>query len=109
MPPRGATAERTYERINTLMNDGASMSDAVRQVAAEDGKKENAVRGNYYNHRRKVEGTNSATKPRARRALTAMLPDEAIRQARQLLEGALGGIDRELEEAQQAVVAAQAH
>ncbi len=100
-------AEQTYEAINQLMEDGLSMADAVRKLAKQQGKKENAVRGNYYNQRRKVEGTNRAPSRRRRAAKTTSV-DDAVAAAKRILEQALTAIDHEIAEAKRDLDAAKA-
>jgi hypothetical protein len=100
-------AEQTYEAINQLMDSGLSMANAVRKLAKQQGKKENAVRGNYYNQRRKVEGTNRAPGRRARTAKTTSV-DDAVAEARRILEQALAATDQDVDEAKRELDAAKA-
>jgi hypothetical protein len=99
-------AEETYETITKLTDGGMRMADAVHKVASDTGKTEGAVRGNYYNHRRKLDrgSTTPARRSRRRQALSV---DDAIEGARQLLQQALGAIDRELEAAKAELDVAQ--
>jgi uncharacterized protein YoaH (UPF0181 family) len=95
-------AEQTYEAINRLMDEGMSMADAVRRLAKEQGKQENAVRGNYYNHRRKLEGTSSAPIRRPRRSPPVSV-DDAVAEAKRLLQQAVATIDQEVDDAKRAL------
>jgi hypothetical protein len=100
-------AEQTYEAINRLMEGGMSMAEAVRKLATQQGKKENAVRGNYYNHRRKVEGTNRAPSRQSRATKTTSV-DDAVAGAKRILEQALTAIDQEINNAKRDLDAAKA-
>jgi len=104
-------AEVVYERIEELTGSGTRFADAVRTVAEERGKKENAVRANYYNHKKKLDGgTSSSPRSRGRSRATAqpLSVDNALAQAKALLEEALANIDREVETARAEVDTAQA-
>ena len=69
------------------------LSDAVRQLAAETGRNESAIRASYYQQRGKLGEHSPARAARSRGPVSV---DDAIREARQLLERALAGIDAEL-------------
>ncbi len=84
------------------------MADAVRKLAKQQGKKENAVRGNYYNHRRKLEGSNRAPSRRARPAKATSV-DDAVAEARRILEQAHSAIDQEVDAAKRELDAAKSH
>ncbi len=95
--------ETVYNRIAELTGQGKSLADAVRQVAEETGKTENAVRALRFNYKRKLEGGS-----RSKRAKSAPLTaDQAVSEAKRLLTTALDAIDRELAEARSEVDAAQ--
>ena len=97
-----------YERIEQLKADGVSLADAVRRVAEERGKKEGAVRGNYYNYAKKVTGGGS-TKPRSRRSTrTAITVDGAVDEAKAVLQKAIDNVDSEVEAAKKELEDAQA-
>ena len=94
-------AEQTYTAIGKLLDGGMRLADAVRQVAAETGRSEVAVRASYYNWRAKLDP------PRRRgHAGEPMSVADAIREARQLLEHALGLVDAEVETARAEMEAA---
>ncbi len=99
-------AEETYEAITNLTDGGMRMADAVHKIASDTGKTEAAVRGNYYNHRRKLE-RGSTTPVRRSRRRQASTVDDAIEGARELLQQALSAIDRELQAAKGELDAAQ--
>jgi hypothetical protein len=84
-------AEETYAALTRLVEGGMRLSDAVRQLAAETGRKESAIRASYYHQRSKL-GESSP----GRVFRTPVSVEEAIREARDLLERALAGIDAEL-------------
>lgn len=96
-------AEQTYETITALTSGGMKKADAIRKVAADQGKKEGAVRANYYNHARKLAGPQPA-----RTATTGLSAEEAVSGARDLLQQALEAIDRELGAAKSVLDDAQA-
>jgi uncharacterized protein YoaH (UPF0181 family) len=98
-------AEQTYEAIKRLMDGGMSMADAVRKLAKQQGKKENAVRGNYYNHARKLAGGGKRQSRRSTR--TALSADDAVARAKQVLKEALGAVDQEVQEAKREFQAAK--
>ncbi len=84
-------AAETYAALTRLVEGGMRLSDAVRQLASETGRNESAIRASYYQQRGKLGESSPA---RGSRALVSV--DDAIREARQLLERALSGIDAEL-------------
>ena len=94
-----------------LKAEGLSNVDAIRKVAEESGKKENAVRANQHQYRQKLEGGGSPGTPRRRSALKlpALTAESAVAQAKQLLEQALAAIDGEVEAAKTELDAVQAH
>jgi hypothetical protein len=85
-------AEETYSAIGKLLESGMRLSDAVRQIAAETGRSEAAVRASYYNQRSKL-----GLKGDSRRGGQALSVEDAINEAKQLLERALVRIDSEVE------------
>jgi hypothetical protein len=110
--PNGKTseAEAVYERVEELKRTGLDHAEAVRAVAEERGKKENAVRTSHYRYRVKTHATSL---PRASRngRETAAKPvsvDDAVSRARSVLEGALDAVNREASVAKEEIDAAQA-
>jgi len=102
-------AQLVYERIEELKAEGTSFADAVRTVAEERGKKPNAVRANYYNHQKRLDGGAPAPRRRGRSARSeALTPERAVAQAKALLEQALSAIDSEVDAAKSEADAAQA-
>lgn len=105
-------AQRVYERIEALTAEGLTNADAIRKVAEESGKKENAVRANQHQHRQKLRGGAAAPTSRGRGRMAKKAEataGDAIAQARALLEGALAGLDRRVDDAKSALDAAQEH
>src|ERR1700679_1697532 len=49
-------AQEVYEKVNTLIEGGASRPDAFKQVAAEYGQPINSIRGSYYSYSRGATG-----------------------------------------------------
>jgi hypothetical protein len=100
-------AEETHSALTNLVERGMRLSDAVRQLAQETGRSEAAIRANYYNQRAKL-GISGGQRGRPRRA--GLTVDDAVREARQLLEQALQAIDDELAKAErEATAAAERH
>ena len=98
MAERGFIARQTYETIEQLKAGGMTMADAVKQVATDEGKNPSAIRGNYYNHAKKLAGGTTRSRRSTRAALSV---DDVVASARQLLEQARTEIDREIEAAKQ--------
>ena len=96
-------SEETYAAIGKLLESGMRLSDAVRQIAAETGRSEAAVRASYYNQRSKL-----GLKGDSRRGGQALSVEDAINEAKQLLERALVRIDSEVEVAKAKAETAEA-
>lgn len=102
-------AQVVYERIEELKAGGMSNADAIRAVAEERGKKENAVRANQHQYRQKLEG-GAAPSARARTRAAKKAPptaSDAVAQARAVLEAALAGLDGQVDGAKKALDTAQ--
>jgi hypothetical protein len=96
-------AEETYAAIGKLLEAGMRLSDAVRQIAADNGRSEAAVRASYYNQRSRL-----GLKGDSRRGGQTLSVEDAINEAKQLLERALVRIDSEVEVAKAKAEAAEA-
>ena len=96
-------AEETYAAVGKLLESGMRLSDAVRQIAAETGRSEAAVRASYYNQRSKL-----GLKGDSRRGGQTLSVEDAINEARQVLERALRRIDEEVEAAKAEMEATEA-
>lgn len=94
---RTTKAMETHAAITRLVDGGLRLADAVRQLAAETGRSEAAVRASYYQQRTKLGEHGRGSGPT--RAQEALSVDDAIREARHVLERALERIDEELEAA----------
>jgi len=93
-------AEKVYTELTQLTASGMAFADGVRKVAADTGKKEGAVRANYYNHKKKLDGGVATTAGRrGRPEPEALTVDGALAQARAILERAVVSIDAEVEAA----------
>ncbi|MGK2939684.1 MAG: hypothetical protein ACSLFR_18085 [Solirubrobacteraceae bacterium] len=103
-------AQVVYERIEELTAGGMSNADAIRAVAKERGKKENAVRANQHQYRQKLEG-GAAPSPRGRgrsaRKPAAPTASDAIADARAALERGLAEFDQRVAEAKRELDKAQ--
>jgi hypothetical protein len=104
--PEKTQSEIVYNRLTELVGQGSSLADAVRKVAGETGKTENAVRALRHNYIKKLEGGGRRAVKRARSG--PLSPEQAVAEAKKLLSGALGAVDRELEAARTELGAAQA-
>jgi hypothetical protein len=89
-PPK-TKAQEVYDKVESLMADGVSRSDAFKQVAAERGIAYNSARGAYYSWTRQQNG---GTPRRTRRRETT--PEDAVADARRALEAAIESIDAEV-------------
>ena len=89
-------AQQVYERIEALVAGGVKKADAFRQLADETGQPVKSLQGAYYQHSRKANG--GSTRSRTPRETT---PADAVAQATETLEKALGSIDREIEVAKE--------
>jgi len=94
-------AQETYERIEALIAQGGSKADAFKQLAEETGKPVKSLQGAYYQHSRKVNGTQ---KPKRRETT----PTNAVADATALLTRAIEAIDQEIEVARERAEEAQA-
>lgn len=98
-------SQQYYEEVEALKASGVSNAEAIRQVAEQHGKKENAVRGGIHQYKsRHMDG--NGTSPTRRRRATVSVEDH-LAQARQSLEQALALIDKEVDDAKAALDAAQ--
>lgn len=89
-------AQEVYEEIERRVGSGIDKADAFKALAEETGRPFDSLRGSYYSHKRKLDGSDPAAKPaRTRRRETT--PDDALADARAALERAIGAIDREVE------------
>lgn len=101
-------AEQYYEAVEGLKQGGMSNAEAIRKVAADFGKEENAIRGGTHQYKKKLEGGGTASSGgRGRRKAVATVEDH-LASARRSLEEALHLVDREVDQAKQALDAAQA-
>ncbi len=85
-------AQEVYERIEALVASGLTKADAFRQLGDELGQSAKSLQGAYYQHSKKLSGTQ-----RARRRETT--PDDALESAKAVLEQAIESIDAEVEQA----------
>ena len=98
--------QQYYEEVEALKGQGVSNAEAIRQVAASHGKKENAVRGGLHQYKSKRNGGDPGTPRRSRIAKASV--DDLLASARQSLESAVALIDQEVADAKAALDAAQA-
>lgn len=105
MTPPKSLSQQYYEKVEALKADGLSNAEAVRRVAKEHSKKENAVRGGINQYKR-IHLDGGGSPRRGRRGSKTV--DDHLASARQSLETALGLVDKEVEDAKAALEAAQA-
>jgi outer membrane murein-binding lipoprotein Lpp len=92
--PRMATkAQEVHEKTEQLIAGGMEKADAFRQLAEEYGQPVGSIRGFYYQHARTLAGGSSRTKRRE------TSPDDALADARAVLQRAIESIDREVDAA----------
>ncbi len=89
-------AEQIYDEVQELIASGVERADAFKQLAEQNGRPVDSIRGSYYSHKKKLEGGES--KPRTRRRETT--PEDALADARASLERSIAAIDREVEVAE---------
>jgi uncharacterized protein YoaH (UPF0181 family) len=99
--------QQYYEEVEALKAQGVANAEAIRQVAAQHDKKENAVRGGLHQYKSKLNGGGDSATPRRGRAAKVSV-DDLLESARQSLESAVALIDQEVAEAKAALDAAQA-
>lgn len=98
--------QQYHEAVEKLKADGMTNADAIRKVAEDFGKEVNAVRGGIHQYTTKLRGGATAAAGRGRRR-TAASVDDFVASARTSLEQALALIDSEVDQAKQALDAAQ--
>jgi hypothetical protein len=96
-------AQAVFEKVNTLIEGGASRPDAFKQVASEYEQPVNSIRGSYYSYSRGATGDGSS-RPRRRETT----PEDALADARAALERSIDAIDREVEVASERATEAAA-
>lgn len=100
-------AQQYYERVEALKRDDMDNAEAIRRVATEFKKAENAVRGGIHQYKTKLSG--GATNVGRGRRKAASTVDDHMAIARSALGAALALIDSEVDQAKQALDAAQTH
>jgi len=100
--------QQYYEEVEGLKAQGVPNAEAIRQVAAQHDKKENAIRGGLHQYKSKRNGGDPAASPRRSRAAKVSV-DDLLESARQSLESAVALIDQQVADAKAALDAAQAH
>lgn len=98
--------QQYHEEVEALKAQGVPNAEAIRQVAATHGKKDNAVRGGLHQYKSKLNG-NDPSSPRRGRSAPASV-DDLLASARQSLQSAVALIDQEVADAKAALDAAQA-
>ena len=83
-------AQEVYERVEALVASGVRKADAFRQVAEQDGKPFNSMRGAYYTHTRTLGLPTSSPGNRQKAA------SDPVEAATIVLEKAIVAIDNEV-------------
>ena len=99
-------AQQTYERVEALIAAGSTKAEAFKQLAAEQGRPVNSVRGAFYAHSRKLNGGEGTRTSRPRRRETT--PADAVDDAVALLRRSIERIDDEVATAEERANEAQA-
>lgn len=89
-------AADVHAEVTRLMNEGMSRSDAFKNCAESLGLAVNTIRGNFY---RIEKGSGEGGSTRTRRRETT--PEDAMADARKVVERAIQSIDQEVEAAQE--------
>ncbi|MGE5700838.1 MAG: hypothetical protein ACM3VU_00315 [Arthrospira platensis] len=92
-------AEQIYDEINQMVEGGTTKADAFKQMAEEQSRPVDSIRGAYYGHKRKIEGGDNAPRSRTRRRETTAA--DALADARSSLERSITSIDKEVEVAEE--------
>lgn len=95
-------AQEVYERTEALISSGTSKADAFKQLAEEYGLAHGSIRGFYYTWSKQVTG--GTGRPRRRETT----PEDAMADARAVLERAIEKVDQEVEVAEERATEAQA-
>jgi predicted nucleic acid-binding Zn-ribbon protein len=107
MPDNGKPlGQQYYEAVEALKAEGIGNAEAVRQVARQYGKQENAVRGGIHQYKSRHLSDRASSRRGRRTSVTSV--DDYLAHARQALEEALALVDREVAEAKADLDAAQA-
>jgi hypothetical protein len=105
---KSSLGQQYHEKVEALKVAGLNNADAIRQVAAEFGKNENAVRGSLHQYKLKLAGSPGTAVRRARRAAGPTV-DDFVASAKKAIEDALSLVDNEVLQAKSTLDAAQAH
>lgn len=100
-------SEIYHERVEALKGTGVTNADAIRHVAADMGKTERTVRAGIHQYKSRNHGS-SAVVPRRGRPKGHLSVEDALANARSILEQALSGIDGDIATAKAELDAAQA-
>jgi hypothetical protein len=87
-------AEEVFNRVEELVSSGTSKADAFKKLAEEYGQPVNSIRGSYYTWSKKND-PDAPTRTRRRETT----PEDALADARRVLERAIEQVDAELEAA----------
>ncbi len=88
-------AESIFDRVNTMVEGGMSQAEAFKQIAEEEARPLDSVRGSFYTGRKQREGEHAPRRTRRRETT----PEAALEDARASLERSIHAIDAEIEAA----------
>jgi HAMP domain-containing protein len=74
MPRTATIGPAVYERVNELVGEGKTRTEAFQAVASERGMNQGTVAANYYRTARSQDGTTKRPGTRARKATAAKTP-----------------------------------
>jgi len=90
-------AEQIFDRVNAMIEAGTERAAAFKQIAEEESRPVDSIRGSYYTAKRKREGGSAPGRTRRRETT----PEDALADARATLERSIHAIDREVEAAEE--------
>lgn len=100
-------AEEVFRRVTEMVDAGTTKADAFKQLAEEYGQPVNSLRGSFYSFSKKQDEASGESSPRrTRRRVTTT--EDAMADARAVLDRAIAAVDAEVEQAQRRATEAQA-
>lgn len=99
--------QQYHEAVDALKAQGKTNADSIREVAERFGKKENAVRGGIHQWNARHTAGMPSRSSKGRRPASSLSVDDFLASARRSLEDALALLDREVDQAKEALDHAQ--
>lgn len=88
-------AETVFTRVQEMVAEGSTKADAFKKLAEEFDQPVNSLRGSYYQWTKSQEDPDAPKRTRRRETT----PEDALADARRVLERAIGQVDIEVEAA----------